>query len=418
MADPPPAPWIGSVAPESVLWPGVRGTQQAAEWHNAPIDSWFLPKYAHLPHPVVPDENIGGMLTQLSATLRQRLDAVPPTPPPRRTRPGERQDNSRLKTYRTRLRPNTQQMEALRKTAGIVRWTYNRAVEYLKAHPNASFHDVREHSVTEDGLPLMNLSWVTPVLYSIREQAFFDAHTALRNGLADVRAGEIPNFELKFRKKRALFSSFRIRTRDWDGGCLKIPNFSLGPGQHQTKIQTGIDVPSLEHDGACIKQENRSWFLLWQKDMGEQKMRVPAARGPEMCAIDPGVRTFATIYDPLRGTAAKFGDGDHKRLFRLDTHLDELISGSTQASAKKKCYRMRRAANRLRARIRHLVDELHWKLRSYLKRSFDTVLLPKFNAHQMSRRGQRRIGRKTVRAMMTWAHGRFRSRLNEAMEVV
>ncbi|CAD6930820.1 unnamed protein product, partial [Tilletia laevis] len=131
MADPPPAPWIGSVAPESVLWPGVEGTQQAAEWHNAPINTWFLPKYAFLPHPVVPDEDIGGMLTELSATLRQRLDAVPPPPPPRRTRPGEHQNNSRLKTYRTRLRPNTQQKEALRKTAGIFRWTYNRAVAYL-----------------------------------------------------------------------------------------------------------------------------------------------------------------------------------------------------------------------------------------------------------------------------------------------
>ncbi|KAE8235132.1 hypothetical protein A4X03_0g9889, partial [Tilletia caries] len=297
MADPPPAPWIGSVAPESVLWPGVEGTQQAAEWHNAPIDTWFLPKYAHLPHPVVPDEDIGGMLTELSATLRQRLDAVPPPPPSRRTRPGERPDNSRLKTYRTRLRPNTQQKEALRKTAGIFRWTYNRAVAYLKAHPNASLNDVREHSVTEDGLPLMNLSWVTPVPYSIREQACLEARTALQNGLAAVRDGKIPNFELKFRKKRALFSSFRIRTRDWVGGCLKIPNFGLGPGQHQTRIRTGIEVPSLEHDGACIKQENGSWFLLWQKDMGEEKMRVPAARGPQMCAIDPGVRTFATIYD-------------------------------------------------------------------------------------------------------------------------
>ncbi|KAE8180660.1 hypothetical protein CF328_g9090, partial [Tilletia controversa] len=68
MADPPPAPWIGSVAPESVLWPGVEGQQQAAEWHNAPINTWFLPKYAFLPHPVVPDEDIGGMLTELSAT--------------------------------------------------------------------------------------------------------------------------------------------------------------------------------------------------------------------------------------------------------------------------------------------------------------------------------------------------------------
>ena len=36
----------------------------------------------------------------------------------------------------------------------------------------------------------------------------------------------------------------------------------------------------------------------------------------------------------------------------------------------------------------------------------------------MSRRGERRIGNKTVRAMMTWAHGRFRERLKDKMHFI
>ena len=38
-------------------------------------------------------------------------------------------------------------------------------------------------------------------------------------------------------------------------------------------------------------------------------------------------------------------------------------------------------------------------------------MIPIFNAHLMSRRGCRKVRTKTVRGMMSWAHGKFRETL-------
>jgi len=79
-------------------------------------------------------------------------------------------------------------------------------------------------------------------------------------------------------------------------------------------------------------------------------------------------------------------------------------------------YKMKRATNRLRLRIKNIVDEVHKKSVSWLTNHYSTIVIPKFGVSQMvmkidSRGKQRRIRRKTVRAMLTWSHYRFRHRL-------
>ena len=62
----------------------------------------------------------------------------------------------------------------------------------------------------------------------------------------------------------------------------------------------------------------------------------------------------------------------------------------------------------MRRRIRNLVDK---KAALWLIKTFDIIVLPKFNSTQMSHRQKRKINSQTVRKMMSWAHARFRNRL-------
>ena len=73
----------------------------------------------------------------------------------------------------------------------------------------------------------------------------------------------------------------------------------------------------------------------------------------------------------------------------------------------------------MRKRIRNLVDEIHRKAIRFLVDTFDIIVLPKFDATRMSlRKPGRRLGKKTVRGMLGWAHGRFRrSLIDKAAEV-
>ena len=65
----------------------------------------------------------------------------------------------------------------------------------------------------------------------------------------------------------------------------------------------------------------------------------------------------------------------------------------------------------MRRRIRNLVDEVHKKAALWLIKTFDIIVLPKFNSTQMSHRRKRKVNSQTVRKMMSWAHARFRNRL-------
>ena len=70
----------------------------------------------------------------------------------------------------------------------------------------------------------------------------------------------------------------------------------------------------------------------------------------------------------------------------------------------------------MRRRIQNLVDEVHEKTALWLTKTFDIIVLPKFNSIQMSHRQKRKINSKTVRKIMSWAHARFRNRLLSKVE--
>jgi putative transposase len=72
---------------------------------------------------------------------------------------------------------------------------------------------------------------------------------------------------------------------------------------------------------------------------------------------------------------------------------------------------MRRAGARIRKRVQNLVRDLHCKLAKFLCERYHVVLIPEFETQGMIRRGQRRIGSKTARALATWSHYSFRRRL-------
>ena len=54
------------------------------------------------------------------------------------------------------------------------------------------------------------------------------------------------------------------------------------------------------------------------------------------------------------------------------------------------------------------MSELHKKVAHFLVTNFDVILLPTFETQQMTRRGARKIRKKTVRQMLTLSHYKFK----------
>ena len=157
------------------------------------------------------------------------------------------------------------------------------------------------------------------------------------------------------------------------------------------------------------------WYLCLVTDVtGMMRMCREHQATDKSISIDPGNRTFATWYSPTEGTG-KIGDGDGKRLVKMCLWMDKVLSQSTHVNHSKR-QKLLRFISRSRERLVNVRNDLHNKLASWLTRSFDTIIIPKFNTHLMSKRGNRRIGRKTVRGLMTWGHGMFREKLRQMCE--
>jgi len=128
-------------------------------------------------------------------------------------------------------------------------------------------------------------------------------------------------------------------------------------------------------------------------------------------ALDPGIRTFMTGYDP-NGIAYEFGSKDISKIYRLYHSLDKLQAKYSQHGVgHHKRWRMRKAGARIRKKIHNLIHDFHCKLSKFLCTNYHFVLLPSFESSHMVRKGQRRINRKTARAMNTWSHYKFQQRL-------
>jgi len=127
-------------------------------------------------------------------------------------------------------------------------------------------------------------------------------------------------------------------------------------------------------------------------------------------ALDPGVRTFLTGYTP-GGALFEIGPNGMARITSLCFFLDQLQSKIDRTRKARERLRLRKAAMRMRTRIRDMVNDVHKKTACFLAQSFDVVLLPTFNVSNMVQRARRRIRSKTVRQMLTWAHYRFRQTL-------
>ncbi len=119
----------------------------------------------------------------------------------------------------------------------------------------------------------------------------------------------------------------------------------------------------------------------------------------------PGIRTFITFFSDK--SVGKIGQGDFSRIQRFCHYLDDLISRLTNTDAKQR-QRMKKAASRIRLKIRALIDELHHKSARFLVNNFDVILLPTFETSQMALKANRKIRSKSVRNMLSFAHYRFK----------
>lgn len=157
-------------------------------------------------------------------------------------------------------------------------------------------------------------------------------------------------------------------------------------------------------DSRLVKRYDNYYLMIPYKT----KRQGAENQGLGIVALDPGIRTFQTFYS--ENSCGYFGYDDFGRIHRLCYHLDDLISRTSKAKGKKK-REMKRAQGRMRMKIQNLINEIHFQTANWLVNHFDVILLPTFETSNMAKKGKRKLRAKSVRAMLTYSHYKFKQRL-------
>jgi len=318
------------------------------------------------------------------------------------------------RSRKIRLFPNKEQRRVFDRWFGCVRKTYNWTLECIRMDdeiPKTNYIELRKHFVNAEAIP-DSMKYLLECPKHIRDGALQDLTAAYKSNFTKRAKDPSHIWEMKFRSRKDS-QSIRIpkisQTIDADDkvwGCFAAYLKGTVPFKARKRdAERNKTVRSIDHDCRLLKDRLGRYYLCVPMNSPVRDNQTDG-----WVALDPGVRTFLTAYSPAFGTAYKIGDGDINRICRLCLHLDGLYSRRAKAVHAKR-YKLKRAIVRLTLRIRHLVDDVHWKAIDFLTDNFSNIVVPPFEVSGMVKKGQRKINKKCVRSMITWRHFGFRQRL-------
>ncbi len=266
---------------------------------------------------------------------------------------------------------------------GTSRYVYNQSITKLEHGTRNNWMEIKK-----DYLPTLP-DWAKEVPYQIKGIAIRDACKDVSNARKKSKETH-KQHKVHFRCKKNRRESIFIPK----SAVIKQSIYPKILGEMKTFREK---IPRAEHDCRLIYEYGK-YFLCVPVCCPRQK---PEKQRQTIVALDPGVRTFQTYFS-IHSTG-KFAHQDFSRIFRLCYTLDCTISKMAKSRARQR-YRLKKVCDRIRFKIRNLVDEVQHKTALWLCREYQFIALPTFETSIMVKK----LSHKTSRAMLTWAHFRFK----------
>ena len=382
----------GCVGLPSNCWNGSFNTMESNSWFL--MQTWSSQKTQSLQKTSLQSSTFSIVGSTEKENTKKKLKKLNPL----KTKKKKTPPNS---TRRVRLKPSPDVYKKLLCWFGCCRKTYNWTLsEINKRKLPINLFWLRNRFVNACNIP-SNLRYLLDTPKHVREGAIED----LVNGYKlNFQKGE--KFEMKYRKKKDSQSiaipKESIRSIKENEGMMIYPTYL----KNIIKINTSR-LKSVDYDCRLTLDKLGRMYLCVPMSVNVHENQVDKN---SWCALDPGVRTFHTLYSPSEGVAYKYGVNDNLRLYRLCRYLDKLVSRTSKLKGQKK-KRFQKAQQRLRYKIKHLVDDVHWKAINHMASNFSNIIIPPFEIKTMVKKKSRVLSNKSVRGLYSWRHFTFRQRL-------
>jgi putative transposase len=201
---------------------------------------------------------------------------------------------------------------------GTARWTYNRCLAAVQNEGvKRCKKDLRARCLNASNFKGNDNKWVLETPYDIRDEAMND----LLKGYASNFAADRKSFKMKFRTKKDRQQSIAILSKHWGK--------SRGEFAFLSAMRATEPLPAkLGYDSRLVMNRLGEFYLCVPMPLdvrAESQGPMSGEGGVGVIALDPGVRTFMTGYDPS-GLAIEWGKNDIARIYRLSHIHDRLQS--------------------------------------------------------------------------------------------
>ena len=312
-----------------------------------------------------------------------------------------------------RFYPNEQQVKLFNKCLGGSRFFYNKAINILKERgvkgllTRAALRPLVMQS-DNDVLDDDPMVWQKEIPYDTRQEAIADAITAYKGCLTKLKQKQITHFDVRFKSKKKMTSqSFRVNRKTLNG--LSFFPQRLGKNK-KIRVRKRDREKFFENevtDGNFIIMKTRPsyWYLCLPRTREKPVYENPAYNS---VFLDPGVRTFQTMYSP-DGVCGKI-DACKSDLNHLSNKHDMLWSISSKKETTTKTKKsIRERCARVRNKIKNKINDLHWQTCSFLCSTFQNIFIPSFEVSEMVKGSP--LGSSITRKMLQLSHGKFKERL-------
>lgn len=333
------------------------------------------------------------------------------------------------KSLKIRLYPNKDQKRTIHQWMGTARYVYNKTLHDLNETRDYNWMRVRNKLVTKESrycetcrrlskafvcktckhlcTVLTNdtiKNWETETPKDIRLYALKSVIEAHKSAWTNVKRGNFKGFNMKFKTKK------KTSTQD----CIEIDKKAVSFRNNKvflysTILKTGISIGKRNlrkfkdmtiTDNCKVEYDGTYYNLIINSVVVEKRDHD---QHDKVLSIDPGVKTFATCYDP-DGKLISFNKNS-ELIKKLKRKIDEMS----------KLRKAKRYILKANLRIRNSVDDLHWQTITYLTKNYNTVILPNFESQGMVKGS---LKRELNREIMLLRHYEFRERLKHKARTI
>jgi len=321
-------------------------------------------------------------------------------------------DDINVIARKIRFYPNQKQKKLFEKCFNGSRYFYNKSIEQLKYESKHSeklslnLPTLRNKIMLSDAELKDENIWQKDIPFDTRQLAIKEAIGSYKSSLKLKSKQHISHFTHRFKCKKDKTQIFHVDKNAYKNNKIFIrrlgKKYSVIYLRKKNKKLLQKFLPNgIEHDFTIQKTKTNKYYLILSKIVKTEKEDKPF----HQIALDPGVRTFQTGYNP-NGLILECGKKDIQKIKKLHDKIDTLQSLRTKGVKN-----VIKRIDRLNEKCHNYIHNMHRQLASFLTKNFDEIYLPSFNVKKMLIRNKRSISSKTAREMQILSFYRFKQLL-------